>query len=95
MDSDTIDNFAGKLSELATKATSFGETIEEPKLVKKFLNSLPRNKYIHIIASLEQVLDLKTKSFEDIIGRLKAYEERILDDDKQGEMQGKLLFTSS
>ena len=43
--------------------------------------SLPRNKYIHIVASLEQVLDLNTTSFEDIVGRLKAYEERIAEDE--------------
>ncbi|KAI3716014.1 hypothetical protein L6452_23047 [Arctium lappa] len=94
-DSDTIDTFAGRLSELATKAASLGQTIEEPKLVKKFLNSLPRSKYIHIIASLEQVLDLKTTGFEDIIGRLKAYEERILDEENHGETQGNLLFVNS
>ena len=54
-----------------------GEVLEESKLVKKFLSSLPKKNYIHIIAALEQVLDLNTTSFEDIVGRLKAYEERI------------------
>lgn len=63
-------------------------------MVKKLLNSLPRNKYIQIIASLEQVLDLKTTRFEDIVGRLKAYEERI-EDDGSHEQQGNLLFSNS
>nr|TKS05948.1 hypothetical protein D5086_0000128100 [Populus alba] len=94
-DTDTIDNFAGKLSELASKSTSLGQKIEEPKLVKKFLNSLPRSKYIQIIASLEQVLDLNKTGFEDIIGRLKAYEERILNEENHGETQGKLLYANS
>nr|ABW74585.1 pol polyprotein [Boechera divaricarpa] len=94
-DSDSIDAFSGKLSELASKSAALGEVIEEPKLVKKFLNSLPRKKYIHIIASLEQVLNLNETGFEDIVGRLKAYEERVLDDEKQDETQGKLLFTES
>ena len=53
--------------------------------MKKFLHSLPRKKYIHIIAALEQVLDLNTTSFEDMVGRLKAYEERIQDEDPQEE----------
>ena len=72
-----------------------GEIIEESKLVKKFLSSLPCKKYIHIVASLKQVLDLKTTSFEDIIGRLKAYEERVGEDeeDKQ-ETQSKLLYSN-
>ncbi|XP_013589086.1 PREDICTED: uncharacterized protein LOC106297383 [Brassica oleracea var. oleracea] len=74
---DRIDTFIGKLAEISSKTASLGEVNEEPKLVKKFLKSLPRKKYIHMVESLEQVLDLNTTSFEDIIGRLKAYEERI------------------
>jgi len=30
-----------------------------------------------MVASLEQVIDLKTVAYDDIVGRLKAYEERI------------------
>ena len=60
--------------------------------MKKFLNSLPQSKYIQIIASLEQVLDLNKTSFKDIVGRLKAYEERIQEEDTQ-EPQGNLLYT--
>nr|GEY59719.1 hypothetical protein [Tanacetum cinerariifolium] len=44
------------------------------KLVKKFLTSLPR-RFVHIIEALEQVLDLKTTVFEDVVGRLKAYKK--------------------
>ena len=96
-DSDTIDTFSGKLSEISSKSSSLGEIIEEPKLVKKFLKSLPRKKYIHIVAALEQVLDLNTTSFEDIVGRLKAYEERICEeeDEQLGDDQDKLMYTSS
>lgn len=53
-DTYTINNFAENLSKLSMKAASLGETIEEAKLVKKFLNSFPRNKYIPIIASLNK-----------------------------------------
>lgn len=94
-DSDTIDSFAGKLSEIASKSAALGTTIEESKLVKKFLSSLPMQKYIQITASLEQVLDLKTVGFEDVIGRLKAYEERILAVENNGDSQGKLLYSNA
>ena len=67
-DDESIDDFTGRLSEISSKSAALGEEIEETKLVKKFLKSLPRRKYIHIVAALEQVLDLKTTSFEDIIG---------------------------
>ncbi|KAL1191900.1 hypothetical protein V5N11_007590 [Cardamine amara subsp. amara] len=43
-ETDTIDDFVDKLSELATKSATLGETIETPKLVKKFLKSLPQKK---------------------------------------------------
>ena len=97
-ESDSIDTFVGKLSELASKSASLGEIIEEPKLVKKFLNSLPRKKYIHITAALEQVLDLNKTGFEDIVGRMKAYEERICDDEEEkveDQSQNKLMYTNA
>lgn len=94
-ETDTIDDFVGKLSEISSKSAPLGEIIEETKLVKKFLKTLPRKRYIHIVASLEQVLDLNTTSFEDIVGRLKAYEERICEDeDEHGDEQEKLMYTN-
>jgi len=56
-ETESIDDFVCKLSEISSKSASLGENIDESKLVKKFLSSLPRKKYIHIVASLEQVLD--------------------------------------
>ena len=93
-DDDTIDSFVDKLSEIASKSSALGENIEETNLVKKFLSSLPRKKYIHIVASLEQVLDLKTTTFEDIIGRLKAYEERVKGEEEE-DNQTKLMYANS
>lgn len=89
----TIDEFASQLSGIASKSSSLGETLDEKKLVKKFLTSLPR-RFIHIVASIEQLLDLKTIGFEDIVGRLKVYEERIREEEPSNE-QGKLLFNKT
>lgn len=97
-ESDTIDTFVGKLSEISSKSIALGEIIDEPKLVKKFLKSLPRKRYIHIVAALEQVLDLNSTSFEDIVGRLKAYEERTCeenDEEEESEDQKKLMYANS
>ena len=93
---DTIDVFAGKLSKISSKSAFLGETIEEPKLVKKYLKCLPRKKYIHMAASLEQMLDLNTTPFEDIVGRLKAFEERVADEEEEThEDTGKLMYTNA
>ena len=94
-DSDKIDDFAGKLSEISSKSSALGATIEEPKLVRKFLKCLPRKKYIQIVASLEQVLDLNTTGFEDIVGRLKAYEERVSVEEDVDEEKGKLMYANT
>lgn len=88
-----IDEFASQLSIVSSKSSSLGETISKSKLVKKFLTSLPR-RFIHIVASTEQVLDLKTSGFEDVVGRLKAYEERIQESELTNE-QNKLLFNKT
>ena len=73
---ETTDIIVETLSEISSKLASLGIIIEEPNIVRKFLKSLPRKKYVHIVASLKQVLDLNTTSFEDIVGKLKAYEEK-------------------
>ena len=92
-DSDSIDSFAGKLAGIASSSASLGETIEESKLVKKLLTVVPR-RFIQIVASLEQILDLKTVAFDDIVGRLKAYEERIREADDSGG-QTRVMLTRS
>ncbi|GKE11565.1 pol polyprotein [Tanacetum coccineum] len=90
-DNDTIDAYAAKLSGIASKSATLGKVISELKLVKKFLTSLPRH-FVHIVAALEQVLDLKPTTFEDVIGRLKAHEERVKQEDKANNSQEKLLY---
>lgn len=92
-ETESIDSFAGKLSGLASKSASLGETIDESKLVKKLLKVVPK-RFIHLVASLEQVLDLKSVGFEDVVGRLKAFEERIREDD-DGDGQPKVMLSRS
>ncbi|XP_076894020.1 uncharacterized protein LOC143546190 [Bidens hawaiensis] len=91
----TIDEFALEISEFASKVAALDSAIEETKLVKKFLNGLPRAWFIHMVASIEQVVDLKTIGFNDVVGCLKAYKERIKDEDGKVENQSKLMFTKN
>ncbi|GKC32110.1 hypothetical protein Tco_1039404 [Tanacetum coccineum] len=89
-DNDTIDSYAANLSGIASKSATLGEVMSEHKLVKKFLTSLPRH-FVHIVAALEQVLDLKITGFEYVVGRLKAYGERVKEEDK-AKMPKKICF---
>ncbi|XP_076934295.1 uncharacterized protein LOC143600479 [Bidens hawaiensis] len=81
-DSEKIDDYANRISEISSNSATLGETFEHQKIVKNFLTSLPRL-FVHIVASLEQILDLNTVEFEDVVGRLKAYEERTQDEEPQ------------
>ncbi|GKA02274.1 hypothetical protein Tco_0674939 [Tanacetum coccineum] len=91
LDNGTIDEYAAKLSGIASKLATLGEVMSEYKLVKKFLSSLPR-RFVHIMAALEQVLDLKTTGFEDVVGRLTAYEERVKEEDIANDAQENFLY---
>nr|GEV10588.1 RNA-directed DNA polymerase, eukaryota, reverse transcriptase zinc-binding domain protein [Tanacetum cinerariifolium] len=85
------DEYAAKLSGIASKSATLEEVMSEHNLVKKFLTSLPR-RFVHIVAALEQVLYLKTTGLEDVVGRLKAYEESVKEEDKVNDAQENLLY---
>nr|XP_043633293.1 uncharacterized protein LOC122604464 [Erigeron canadensis] len=89
---DTLDAFAAKLNGYATKAKELGKTLDQPLLVRKLLDSMP-DRFIQIVASIEQNSDLDEMTFDEIIGKLKAYEERIrLKKGGRGNSQENLLF---
>ncbi|KAD6454157.1 hypothetical protein E3N88_08863 [Mikania micrantha] len=75
-DNEKIDDFAAKLAGISSKSASLGAVIEETTLVRKLLTAIPE-KFLNIAATIEQLVDLKTVKFQEVVGRLKAYEERI------------------
>ncbi|XP_042386485.1 uncharacterized protein LOC121978174 [Zingiber officinale] len=90
-ETETIDEFVGKLSAMSSKFSTLGATLEDSSLVKKLLDSVP-DKLFPIVAGIEQFHDLETIPFEETIGRLKAYEERTLrlrgnTNDTEGDLQ--------
>nr|GFB23804.1 hypothetical protein [Tanacetum cinerariifolium] len=48
--------------------------------------------YVAKFSDLEKVLDLKTTRFEDVVGRLKAYEERVREEDKANDAHENLHY---
>ncbi|GJX77240.1 zinc finger, CCHC-type containing protein [Tanacetum coccineum] len=59
----------------------------------EFPNFVPK-KYLPIVAPIEQYYDLETMSFEEAVGRVKAYEERLQSLEAKDEEQGKLMLAS-
>ncbi|XP_076926896.1 uncharacterized protein LOC143590236 [Bidens hawaiensis] len=93
-ETDTIDDFSTKISQIASKASNIGEPFEEKTFVRKLLKSVPRKRYIAIVATIEQFVYIKTMTFHEAVGRLKASEERSGDKDKPvSSKQEQLLYT--
>ena len=56
---------------------AYGETIAEERLVQKILLSLNRN-YDSIVSIIEETKDLETLTFQEVIGSIKAFDQRLL-----------------
>ncbi|GJW46839.1 zinc finger, CCHC-type containing protein [Tanacetum coccineum] len=89
---ETIDTFTGKLTTLVNKAASLGHTVEDSVVVRKLLNVVP-DKFLQIVASIEQYSDLDEMSVDEAIGRLKTFEERIKSKKIPVDSQESLMFT--
>ena len=92
-DGETVDKFMTKLTGLASKAISLGYELEEVDLVKRLLDSMPKS-FLQIVASIEQCFDFDSMLFDEAVGRLKAYEERLKGTEKTEDTQGGLLLAS-
>ncbi|XP_024965785.1 uncharacterized protein LOC112505984 [Cynara cardunculus var. scolymus] len=75
-DEETIDEFTGKSSGMVSMYNSLGPTLEDRVLVRKLLD-LVSDKFLQLVASIEQYSDVDSMPFEEAIGRLKAYEDRL------------------
>nr|XP_043637857.1 nuclear matrix constituent protein 1-like [Erigeron canadensis] len=89
---ESIDSFAGKMMSIITKAATCGLTFDEQTKVRKLLNVVP-DKFIPIVATIEMVVDFKEAKLEEVIGKLKTYEERLKFRKESGEDNSEKLFT--
>lgn len=91
-DSEQLDDFCMRLNGLVTKIRTLGETIEEVYVVKKLLRAVP-TKFLQIASAIEQFGDLQTMSVEEVIGSLKAHDERLHGGVENNEGKEQLLLT--
>lgn len=75
-ESESVDDFSTKISAIVSNIKALGDTMNEAYMVKKILRVVP-SKFVQIVSTIEQFTDLDTMSVEEVVGRLKAYEERI------------------
>nr|GEV98338.1 zinc finger, CCHC-type [Tanacetum cinerariifolium] len=92
---ESANEFTGKLSSIQAKFKSLGGTLKDKVLVRKLLNSVPK-KFLPIVASIEQYQEIDTMQFEEAVGRITAFEERLKSQDEpENNYQNKLLLASS
>ncbi|XP_021971694.1 uncharacterized protein LOC110866855 [Helianthus annuus] len=91
-ESKRLDEYAGKISGIEAKFKNLGSTLEDATMVRKLLNFVPK-KYMEIVASIEQYSDIDIMPFEEAVGRLKTYKERLKSHDDEENDQGQLLLT--
>ncbi|XP_072151093.1 uncharacterized protein [Setaria viridis] len=69
-----LDDYAGKISGMAARYASLGSTLDDAAMVKKLLNTVPDWLY-HAVAGIEQFCDVEMMAFEEVLRRLKAFDE--------------------
>ena len=94
-ENERVQDFSGKLGSIKAKFASLGTTLEDKLIVRKLLNSVPK-KFLPIVATIEQYSEIDTMPFEEAVGRITTYEERIKSTDEPEEYgPSKLLLAST
>ncbi|XP_073351722.1 uncharacterized protein [Aegilops tauschii subsp. strangulata] len=90
-----LDDYAGKVSGMARYAM-LGSTIDDSAMVKKLLDTVPDGLYA-AVAGIEQFCNVEEMVFEEVLGRLKAFEERTRRRVRAGgeRADGQLMMTAA
>ena len=70
---ESFDEFYAKLKDIVNSAFNLGETIPEPKIVRKVLRSLPKRFHAKIIM-IKESKDIDKIPLTELVGNLQTYE---------------------
>ena len=70
---ESFDEFYAKLEDIVNSAFNLGETIPEPKIVRKVLKSLPERFHAKSTA-IEELKDIDQIPLTELVGNLQTYE---------------------
>ncbi|XP_047335709.1 uncharacterized protein LOC124939263 [Impatiens glandulifera] len=92
-DIESLDQYAGRLTSISVRYSSLGETLNDIAIVKKLFDTVPE-RFISVVAGIEQFYNLETLTFEEVVGRLKVFEERMRKKNTNfGGNEGQVLLT--
>ena len=72
-DDESFDEFYAKLKDIINSALNLGETIPEPKVVRKVLRSL-HERFLAKITTIEESKDIDPILLMELVGNLQTYE---------------------
>src|SRR6266540_934976 len=89
---EAVDGFYLRLCGLVTQLGILDDPEQANKVVEKFLRCMPAS-FSQIVLSIETMLDVSTLSMEEVVGRIKAVEDRCEPTPTPASSSGKLYFT--
>ena len=75
-ETESVKDFNSRVAEIVNQIKSYGDTIQEQKLVEKILQSLPQ-KFDHVVAAIEESKDSLVLTMYELMGSLEAHEGRM------------------
>ena len=79
---ESFDSFYGKLNEMVIGKFNLGEKMEDSKIVRKILWSLPESSRAKVTA-IEESKDLDDIKVQELVGSLQTYELSLLSQRKE------------
>lgn len=87
-----VEDFGMRIVNLVATLKTLGETIDEPRVVKKFLRVLPA-RFNQVAVSIEMFYELKILIVEELVGRLRVAEDRFVNtEDLIIDKMGRLML---
>ena len=91
---ESFDEFYAKLKDIVNLTFNLGETIPEPKILRKVFRSLPERFHARITA-IEESKDIDKIPLTELVGNLQAYELRLTRIGKTGKGKNMALKAKS
>jgi hypothetical protein len=77
-DEESVEDFGMRITNLVANIRSLGETLDDTRVVKKFLRVVPP-RFNQVAVLIQMFCDVKTLSVEDLVCHLRAAEDRFED----------------
>ena len=91
---ESFNEFYAKLKDIVNSAFNLGETIPEPKIVRKVLRSMPERFHAKI-TTIEESKDIDKIPLTKLLGNLQTYELRLIRIGKSGKSKSIALKAKS